>query len=73
MKIDLTTPSSAFAFLRTIDPSAEISLPSAWEPVPHGCVSDAVSVIAGTTANEWARSRNRWDWRLGELIAELSK
>jgi len=73
MKIDLTSESAAFSYLRSLDPSTEVELPGAYEAKPHGAVADAVSVITGEPPNAWATSMNRWEWTAGEIIAALDR
>jgi len=73
MKIYITSEATAFAYLRSLDPSTEIELPGAYEAKPHGAVADAVSVITGEPPNAWATSMNRWEWTAGEIIAALDR
>jgi hypothetical protein len=69
--IDLTTPASALAYLRSLDPATEISLPGAHETQPDPGPGDAVAKITGQSANQWATAMNRWEWTAGELVAAL--
>lgn len=71
--IDLTTAASALAYLQSIPGDTPISLPGACEPLPDPGPGDAVAVITGQSANQWAASMNRWDWTAEELIAALEK
>lgn len=69
MKIDLTTPESALAYLGSLPPSTVISLPSGGEMTT--AAADAVSAISGIHASEWARGWGKWEWTSAELEAAL--
>jgi hypothetical protein len=72
MKIDLTTKPAALTYLRSLDPSMEIELPGANEPMPNSPAAAAVAVITDESPNAWATSQNRWEWTAGELVAALA-
>ena len=68
MTIDLTSAESALAYLKSLAPETEISLPGPHESTIEG---DAVQAITGLPANQWANSHRRWDWTARELIAQF--
>lgn len=63
--IDLSTKRDALDYLRSLDPDTSIELPGYDEP--STAPSDAVSVIAGESANAWAKSHDQWIWSAGDL------
>jgi len=67
--IDITTKIAAIDYLRSLDPETTIDLPGYHEP--STAASDAVEVITGENANQWAASMNRWEWSAGELAVAV--
>jgi hypothetical protein len=72
MKIDITTKTAAINYLRSLDPSAEVELPGAYEAQPNSAAADAVAVITEESPNAWATAMNRWEWTAGELVKSLA-
>lgn len=71
MTINLSSPESAIAYLRSLPVELQISLPGAGESTTEG---DAVHAITGENANEWAWNNGRkWDWKAGDLADYLSQ
>jgi len=71
MKIDLTTPAAALAYLRSLPADYVIEIPDKFDPAPESAAVTAVSVITGETAYNFAASEDRWIWTVSELIAGI--
>jgi hypothetical protein len=69
--IDLATKPAALAYLSGLDPSTTITLPDRFDSAPHDTAADAVAVLADEPPYVFAADRNRWEWTIGELIADL--
>ncbi len=70
MKINLTSPAAALAFLRSLPSDQAISLPGRGEN--ETIEGDAVRAITGNSANGWASTQRRWDWTAAELVEEMA-
>ncbi len=69
--IDLTSPLSAYNYLRSLPADQAVELPGSYERLPDSGPGDAVGVITGESANAWAAARKRWEWTAADLVEEL--
>lgn len=67
--IDLTSPEAALAYLESISADKTISLPGSNEANTNE--GDAVSVITGESANDWANSKGEWEWTADSLVEAM--
>jgi plasmid maintenance system antidote protein VapI len=70
--IDSSSPESALDYLRSLPARKEIEIINGRVALTNAA-TDAVSVIAGQSAYEWATLHNRWDWTAGELIDAMER
>lgn len=69
--IDLTTPSAALNYLRSLPSDQAISLPGHYtESTTEG---DAFRALTGEAPHAWAGNQRRWEWTAGELVVALEE
>lgn len=69
IKIDLTSPESAFDYLRSLPADQAITLPGFGDA--STIVGDAVRAITEEPANGWANAHRKWEWPAADLVATL--
>ena len=69
--IKLDSGFAALDYLRRLPPSTKVEIPGANHSLPFSPAVEAISVIAGESANAWASSKNRWDWTVEDLLKTL--
>lgn len=68
--IDLTTPTKALNYLKSLPADTAIEIIDGREAVTNP-ETDAVSAVTGETAYNWALVHRRWHWTAGELVAQI--